>query len=130
MISLPQYLIKYSITDTLESIRKVNGIKRALEAFLEIRSIYLEQEDYFFDLTESSLNNYGYQLLSEELSKDAVEVFRLNKDLFPKAYNVYNSLAEGLLTHGDTIRAITNLHKAIELNYLDGYSHKLLNQLE
>lgn len=127
---VPPVPYKHAIADTLESIRTSSGIEQALEIYKAIRSQYLDQEDYFYDLSESSLNNYAYQLLSLDLFDDAVKVFQLNKDLFPNSDNVYNSLAEGLIAQGDTSSAIINLQKAVQLNYLDGNSHQLLRQLE
>ena len=127
---IPPVDYHYTMVDTLESVRQNSGIDTALSTFKKILLEYIDQQDYYYDLSQNSLNNYGYQLLQEKEIEDAVAVFRLNQELFPQAYNVYNSLAEGLLMRGDTSEAIRHLNKAIALNYLDEYSHGLLYRLQ
>lgn len=119
---------KYSISDTLEVIRKKKGIVKALNKFEELFNEYSNQDDYYFDVSESSLNSYGYILLSKDLVSDAIEVFKLYTELFSDSSNAFNSLAEGYIANGDYKMAINNLKKAIEMNYLDGYSRSLLKK--
>jgi len=122
---LPPVSFHHHVIDSLESIRKSAGLEKALEKFVELRLKYIDQEDYYFDISESSLNNYGYQFLNDGLVDEAVKVFELNTLLFPESANVYNSMAEGLLAKGEIQKAVYNLEKAIQINYLDGYSHAL-----
>jgi tetratricopeptide (TPR) repeat protein len=45
-----------------------------------------------------------------------LEVFRVNKDLFPESWNVFDSYAEALLANGDRDGAIANYRRSLELN--------------
>ena len=47
---------------------------------------------------------------------DARHAFRLNRDLFPESWNVYDSYADALLASGDREGAIANYRKSLELN--------------
>ena len=47
---------------------------------------------------------------------DAREVFELNVAAFPRSANVYDSLAEAFLVSGDTVQAVTNYRRSLELD--------------
>ena len=65
---------------------------------------------------EEDVNRLGYAFLRMKKVDDAVRLFDWNVELYPKSYNVYDSLAEALATRGDTERAIQNYKKSLELN--------------
>jgi len=65
---------------------------------------------------ENELNNYGYQLLNQGKTTEAVEIFRENVKRHPDSWNVYDSLGEGLDLTGDTRGAISYYQKALEKN--------------
>ncbi|MCB0658708.1 MAG: alpha/beta fold hydrolase [Saprospiraceae bacterium] len=126
---VPPIPYRFSMSAALDSIRLVQGIDAALRYHKQLFEKYRNQDDYYYDVSENSLNGYGYQLLEQQHIEDAIAVFRQNADLFPDAYNVYNSLAEGLIARGDHEAAIINLQKAVKLNPLDGYSQAMLQRL-
>ena len=66
--------------------------------------------------SESELNAMGYRLLGANQVSEAIEVFKLNVEAYPNSANVYDSLAEGYLAHGDKQLAIENYRKALELD--------------
>jgi hypothetical protein len=123
---LPPVSYRYNMLDTMESIRISSNIDSALDRFKALRAEYINQDDYYWDIYESSLNNYGYRLINNNLSEEAEKVLEFNVDLFPYSSNVYNSLAESQIANEKIDEAIKTLNKAVELNYLDGYSHALL----
>jgi len=65
---------------------------------------------------ELSINSIGYALLSSHRGDEAVAVFKLNVQLFPKSANTYDSLGEALLAGGDHEAAYRNYKMAAELN--------------
>ncbi|WP_339726922.1 serine hydrolase [Maribacter stanieri] len=69
-----------------------------------------------FDVNENEMNQTGYQLLGSDKTKEAIQVFKLNVDAYPKSANVYDSYAEGLMKSGDNKGAIENYTKAVEMN--------------
>jgi tetratricopeptide (TPR) repeat protein len=65
--------------------------------------------------TEADLNNYGYQLMGQKKMDEALEIFRRNVREHPASWNVYDSLAEALASHGDKKLAAENYAKALSM---------------
>lgn len=65
---------------------------------------------------ENDLNRLGYELMRQRDLEAAINVFQLNVEAYPRSSNVYDSLAEAYLNHGDTDLAIENYQKSLELN--------------
>jgi pimeloyl-ACP methyl ester carboxylesterase len=80
-----------------------HGLQRALATFEQSRARYpgVEIIDY------ATLNRIGYGLLESGRPRDAVDVFRLNTVAHPNSADAFDSLAEGLLTAGDSAAALT-----------------------
>ena len=55
-------------------------------------------------------------MLNKDENEEAAAVFKLNVDLFPESFNVYDSYGEALLKMGDKEGAIKNYKKSVEIN--------------
>ncbi len=78
----------------------------------------LKEEDpdaYTFG-NEDELNMYGYDLLWNNQTSEAIEIFKMIVAAFPKSSNAYDSLGEAYLKEGDTELALLNYRKSLELN--------------
>jgi tetratricopeptide (TPR) repeat protein len=62
--------------------------------------------------TEVDINGYGYQLLGEGKTDQAIEVFRKNVKDHPQSWNTYDSLGEAYARKGDKKLAAENYRKA------------------
>ena len=69
-----------------------------------------------YDFSEQELNQLGYQLMGRKRIKDAIEIFRLNVEMYPKSGNVYDSLGEAYLADGQKDLALVNYKKSVELD--------------
>lgn len=69
----------------------------------------------FFDF-ENEFNNVGYRLMRGQQMQEALYVFQLNANLFPKSANCYDSLAEAYWKSNDTDKAIELYNKAIKMD--------------
>ncbi len=69
-----------------------------------------------YDFSQWSLNNLGYRLLGEDKVEEAIDIFRLNVEMYPDQWNPHDSLADGYLAAGDTTRAIVFLQRSLALN--------------
>lgn len=69
-----------------------------------------------FAPSETYLNSFGYQLLKEGSTPQAIAIFRLNVYQNPQSWNAYDSLGEALAKAGDTKNAIANYEKSVQLN--------------
>jgi tetratricopeptide (TPR) repeat protein len=85
------------------------------DAVAEYRRLKKTQPDAF-DFREAHLNMLGYQLMMRDRADDAMEIFKLNMEMFPESFNVYDSYGEILLAKGDTAQSIVNYEKSVELN--------------
>lgn len=65
---------------------------------------------------ENKLNAAGYGFLNMKKTKNAIDVFKLNVKLFPKSWNVFDSLGEAYMDDGNTAEAIKNYETSIKMN--------------
>ncbi len=65
--------------------------------------------------TETEMNAYGYQLLGQKKTDEAIEIFKKNVKDHPASWNVYDSLAEAYATKGDKKLATENYTKALSM---------------
>jgi tetratricopeptide (TPR) repeat protein len=82
--------------------------------------------------TEVELNLYGYQLLNQQETDKAIDIFILNTKRHPESANVWDSLGEAYVTKGDKDKAIANFKKSLSLNppaNTKANSEKFLKQL-
>jgi len=66
--------------------------------------------------TENDLNQYGYQLLNDNLYDRAIEVFILNTQKNPKSANTFDSLGEAYVAKGDKKNAILSFKRSLSMN--------------
>jgi CubicO group peptidase (beta-lactamase class C family) len=79
---------------------------------------------------ENSINSLGYDLLRLKKVEDAIRIFQWNTELYPKSWNVYDSLAEAYATQGKKELAIQYYRKSIELNPDNANGRNKLKELE
>jgi CubicO group peptidase (beta-lactamase class C family) len=113
-----------SLAEHFASVIKEEGIKTAVDQFKQMK-----EEKELFRLYENEMNQLGYALLNENKIDEAIAVFKLNVDEFPKSANVYDSYAEALLKKGNKEEAIVNYKKSLELNPGNSGAIKVLKEL-
>lgn len=83
-----------------------------------IRKILAEREvkpaKYYF--LEAEFNIQGYRFMQENKVPQAMVLFKLNADLYPQSWNVYDSLAEAYMQSGDNEMAVKLYEKSLQLN--------------
>ena len=75
------------------------------------------------------LNQVGYDLLHEKLFKEAIKIFKLNVNRYPKLSNPYDSLGEAYMLSGQNELAIENYSKSLELDPTNQNAIKMIAQL-
>ncbi|MEM9530873.1 MAG: serine hydrolase [Pseudomonadota bacterium] len=85
-----------------------------------------------YDLSdgEGLLNSIGYGFLSRELTRDALEVFALNAELFPKSPNTHDSLGEALLASGDRAAALIQYQKVLALDPGNAHASEMVDKIQ
>jgi CubicO group peptidase (beta-lactamase class C family) len=98
-----------------ELMRTINE-KDVTAAIKQYRDLKANAAANQYNFAETELNRLGYQLLQAKKPAEAIEIFKLNVEMFPQASNAYDSLAEAYAAHGDRELAIANYKKSLELN--------------
>ena len=101
-----------------------NGLSAAMEFYLKNK----DSEEY--DLNEGQMNSFGYDLLGNEETDAAIEVFKLNVAAFPESGNVYDSLGEAYLKKGDEKLALKNYQKSVEIDPSNGNAVQIIKNLQ
>jgi CubicO group peptidase (beta-lactamase class C family) len=101
----------------------------------------LKKDSLHYLLSEDEMNSLGYDFLGgtnnpnpyhfpeEHKYLEAVKTFKLNIQLFPNSWNVYDSYGEALLIIGQKEEAIKMYNKSIELNPKNEGGKKALEKL-
>jgi CubicO group peptidase (beta-lactamase class C family) len=101
------------------------GVEAAVKRYRRLRKENAEQ--YFFG--EHELNEAGYALLGKERMDDALALFELNVEMFPGAWNPWDSLGEANMKRGNFDRAIECYEKSLELNPENENGAEMLKKL-
>lgn len=96
----------------LSLVEMTKGAQAAIQEYHYLR----ENAAANYDFNEGTLNQIGYNLLTKGNTKDAIQVFQLNVQEYPKFWNCYDSLGEAYMKAGQKDLAIQNYTKSIELN--------------
>lgn len=80
--------------------------------------------------TEMELNRIGYDLLGEGEADAAVEVFRLQTELYPEVANSFDSLGDGYRRTGEPERAAQAYRRALEIDPGFRHSRRMLEELD
>ncbi len=83
-----------------------------------------------YNFSEDEVNEYGYALLGEESLEDALTIFKLNTELYPDAWNTYDSYGECLLESGDVENGIKAYEKSLELNPDNSNAKEALSEIQ
>ncbi len=99
------------------------------EAMEEYRAIKREKPQNVA-VEEGRLNSFGYSLMRQKKLTEAIAIFKLNVEFYPKSWNVYDSLGEAYMMNGEKELAISNYRKSLELNPKNNGGIQMLKKLE
>lgn len=122
----PYELPKFSIAQALVKTVLAQGGDEAVKLYRELKQN--KPNEYLFSPGE--LNALGYQLLQQKKFKDAIAIFKLNVEEYPKEADPYDSLGEAYMTNGDKELAIKNYEKSLELNPKNQNAVDMLKKLK
>ncbi|WP_428377212.1 DUF2306 domain-containing protein [Lichenicoccus sp.] len=126
---VPEIALAYedraSVAEPVERALAQGGLAEARRRFEAIR-ITTSRE---YDLSEPDLNGLGYKLLSARRWPEAIGIFELNVESYPRSGNVYDSLAEAYMDSGDTPRAIAFYERSLTLTPGNANALRMLRRL-
>jgi tetratricopeptide (TPR) repeat protein len=111
---------------TLRRVIEAQDIAAAVRLYHELKKTQADR----YDFSERELNVLGYELLGAGRVKEAVEIFKLNVEAYPQAFNTYDSLAEAYAAQGERELAIKNYRRSLELNPQNTNAADRLKELE
>ncbi|HLB91739.1 MAG TPA: tetratricopeptide repeat protein [Terriglobales bacterium] len=98
------------------------------------RSEYFLQEEQRHatrsKLDEDAMNFWASTLMEENHLPEAIDLFKLDVQLFPNSPDAYDSLGEAYMKAGQKQLAIDNYKKALELNPANDDAKEKLKVLE
>lgn len=116
---------KYLFHNDMEIIK--NGdINNAIAEYKNTRT----KDSLDLEISENSLNNLGYELLTAGKINEAIAIFKLNTEFYPQAFNTYDSLGEAYIKAGNKELAIKNYEKSLELNPKNTNAEEQLKKLK
>ncbi|OSY89365.1 hypothetical protein WH52_01640 [Tenacibaculum holothuriorum] len=80
-------------------------------------------------IRQRSLNRLGYHYLSNDEYDKAIDVFKINIELYPKSSNTYDSTGDAYLKKKDTATAIEYYKKALAINPENRSSRRAIKRL-
>ena len=112
-----------SLTQAFNASYQADGLEAGVKAYREFKAANPRQ------FTEIEVNVLGYRLLQTGKVRDAVEIFKLNAEAYPKSFNAWDSLAESYKAAGETDLAIESYRKSLELNPANANAVTMLKAL-
>ena len=109
----------------LENTIRERGVTAAVAQYHDLEQQY--PREY---LPQRLLNTLGYAQLRRKQIEEAIALFKLNTEVFPNAFNAYDSLAEAYAAHGDRDLAIANYRRSLALNPGNTNASEALQKLE
>jgi tetratricopeptide (TPR) repeat protein len=110
----------------LSLVEMTKGAQAAIQEYKYLRENAADK----YDFNEGTLNQLGYQLLTNGQMQEAIQAFRMNVEQYPKFWNCYDSLAEAYMKTGQKDLAIQNYTKSIELNPDNKNGMEMLKKLQ
>ena len=134
---LPRAEIRAQLDSLERSYRPVQSALASFVQALETRGavaamdVYRQssQQPEIAKAVENVINSYGYRVLREKGAEEAIQVFLLNTEAFPREYNTWDSLAEAYLADGQRELAIKYYRKVLELRPGDENATRMLKQI-
>ena len=106
------YKYKKSITESLKKLIKTDGLDKALKQY----KIWKNKNKNEYDFGMRGLLFLGYQYSEEKKYVEAIKVFKLLTEEFPKSSGAYEYQADAYLKNGNKKLAIQNYAKVLQLN--------------
>ena len=125
VISAIRRVVFPSVHNRLARTIKEKGVDAAIAVYRQMKERYPAEF-----LRESTLNTLGYQQLQAQHVTEAIALFKLNVEMYPNAFNTYDSLGESYMVHGERQAAVENYRKSLALNPQNTNAVQMLKKLE
>lgn len=111
-----QAVLDYSLSESFPQILAEAQRTGDVNAFVSKYRAFKTDPKHRFEDTEAPINRAGYWLLERKRIPEAIEVFILNTEYYPKSVNVYDSLGDAYQAAGNKDEAIKSYTKALSID--------------
>jgi tetratricopeptide (TPR) repeat protein len=112
----------------LRSISEYYASSKSVDKTVQFIKAEIEKgEASEYNVTESGINEFGYELMKENKPEEALKIFKLNTELYPKGYNTWDSYGECLLKLNKKEEGLKAYQKSLNLNPKNENALKVLN---
>jgi tetratricopeptide (TPR) repeat protein len=80
-----------------------------------------------YNISEEEINTLAYSVMSAGQTTEALKLFKLNTELYPKGFNAFDSYGECLMQLGQKKEALSAYKKSVELNPQNGNARQILD---
>lgn len=115
------------IVEDLTAVLSTSGIDAAITRY---RTLKATSPAGLYNFDEGQLNRLGYALVRQRRLPEAIRVFELNAESFPRSSNVHDSLGEAYLAAGRRTEAVEQYRRALALDPTAAGSAEMLRRLE
>jgi len=117
---------KESIIDLLLQTIIDKDVQTAIAQYKDLK---LNSEEKY-NFKESQLNALGYNLLKLGKNAEAIEILKLNIEVFPASANVYDSMGEAYMISGNKELGLENYKKSLQIDPSNKNAIEMIQQLE
>ncbi len=103
-----------------------SGFSAGLRKFHALRND--SETELYFD--EGEINAFGYRLIRDGKVAEAIQIFQLNVEMYPRSANAFDSLAEAYMRDDQKDLAVQNYQKSLELNPKNENAKEMLKRLK
>lgn len=114
-----------NLTTVSDYFAKPNSIENTL---VLINDEFKKGNNSTYDVSESGVNTFAYQLMNANKNEEALKVFKLNTELYPNGFNAFDSYGECLLKLNKKKDAIKAYKKSLELNPKNDNAKKVIEE--
>ncbi|MGB7202463.1 MAG: tetratricopeptide repeat protein [Pyrinomonadaceae bacterium] len=112
MQAIFDYQPKKTLRETALELFRANDLKSFKAKALEFKN----DPANIYQGIEADINSFGYRLVAMQKIDDAIEMFRVNTELYPNSANAFDSLGETLARAGKRDEAIKAYEKALAID--------------
>lgn len=125
--TLNQEYRKLGLNEKIPSEYLQDGnFEKALAGYLAIK-----QTDSLNEIIkEHYFNRLGYNKINANKFDEALDIFKINIELYPNSSNVYDSYADALKRKGDTVQAIIFYKKSLKIDSGNKRAKKFIEKFD
>ena len=126
MQAILEYKPQKSLREIAIELFQANDLKSFRSKAIE----YKNNPVNIYQSIEAEINAFGYRLIQLQKMDEAIEMFKLNVELYPNSANVYDSLGDAYEQKGNKAEAIKNYEKALQIDSTYPSSVEALRRLK